>query len=201
MDCGRSRGGGRSERDEEALVAERMLRSRTILLSSEVSPATARRVIEHLLILEAEDSEKPITLLVNSPGGEVHSGFAVYDVVRFVRPPVRIVCVGLTASIATVILLAAPKEGRLALPNARLLIHQPLFQSEVFGPASDLEITAHEILKTKQRINLLISEETGQAVEKVERDTERDFWLSAEEALEYGLISRVVSDRAELDKL
>jgi ATP-dependent Clp protease protease subunit len=160
---------------------------------------TVRRVIEHLLVLEAEDPEKPVTLIVNSPGGDVHSGFAVFDTIRFVRPRVRVICAGLTASIATVLLLAARKEDRLALPNARLLLHQPMFHSEVFGPASDLEITATEILKTKKRINTLISEETGQPLDKVERDTERDFWLSAEEALAYGLVSRVIVERAEVE--
>lgn len=189
----------RNEGDEDAAkVGERLLKSRTVLLSSEVSPSTARRVIEQLLVLEADDPEAPIILLVNSPGGEVHSGFAVFDTIRFIRPRVRIVCTGLTASIATIILLASPKEDRLAMPNARLLIHQPLFHGEVFGPASDLEITAQEILKTRQRINALIAAETGQPLAKVERDTERDHWLSAEEALEYGFVSRVVAGRAEL---
>jgi ATP-dependent Clp protease protease subunit len=191
--------GGREKDSDGMKIDERLLKTRTILLSSEVSPASARRVIEHLLVMEADDPEKPITLLVNSPGGEVHSGFAVYDMIRFVRPRVRIVCTGLTASIATVILLAARKEDRIAMPNARFLIHQPLFQGEVFGPASDLEITAHEILKTKKRINELIAEETGRPIEKVEHDTERDYWLSAEEAREYGLVSKVAVSRREIE--
>ena len=136
-------------------MTERMLKSRTVLLSSDVSPSSARRVIEQLLVLEADDPDKPITLVVNSPGGDVHSGFAIYDVIRFIRPEVRIVCSGLAASIATVVLLAADKKNRLALPNCRLLLHQPLFHGEVFGPASDLEITANEIIKTKEHINVL----------------------------------------------
>ncbi len=190
--------GPQAGRDEPAGILERLLKTRTILLSSEVSPASARRVIEHLLVLEAEDPEAPVTLLLNSPGGEVHSGFGIYDTLRFIRPRVRIVCTGLTASIATIILLAVPKEDRLALPNARLLIHQPLFGGEVFGPASDLEITANEILKTKERINRLISDATGQSLEKVQHDSERDFWLSADEAVEYGLVSRVIRSRDDL---
>jgi ATP-dependent Clp protease protease subunit len=185
--------------EEETGVAARLLKSRTVLLSSEVSPETARRVIEQLLVLEAEDAGAPITLLLNSPGGEVHSGFAVFDVIRFLRAPVRVVCAGLTASIATVILLAVPKERRIALPHARLLIHQPLFHGAVYGPASDLEITANEILKTKDLINRLIADETGRTAEQVARDTERDFWLSATEALDYGLVGRVVTTRDELD--
>ncbi|MBP7126534.1 ATP-dependent Clp protease proteolytic subunit [Myxococcota bacterium] len=183
---------------EESPLLERMLKTRTILFSSEVSPATAQRLMERLLVLEAEDPAAPVTLLLNSPGGEVHSGFGVYDLIRFIGPPVRVVCVGLTASIATVILAAVPRERRFALPNARLLIHQPLFTGEVFGPASDLEITAHEILKTKDRVNRLLAEATGQPLERIERDTERDFWLSAEEALQYGLIGRVIDRRDDL---
>jgi len=186
---------------EESLLLERMLKTRTILFSSEVSPASAQRLMERLLVLEAEDAAAPITLLLNSPGGEVHSGFGVYDLVRFIAPPVRVVCVGLTASIATVILAAVPRERRFALPNARLLIHQPLFTGEVFGPASDLEITAHEILKTKDRVNRLLAEATGQPLERIERDTERDFWLSAEEALEYGLVGGVIDRRDALPPL
>lgn len=187
-----------SSPEEEGLVS-RLLKSRTVLLSSDVSPGSARRVIEQLLVLEADDAGAPITLVLNSPGGEVHSGFAIFDVIRFLRAPVRVVCAGLTASIATVILLAVPKDRRIALPHARLLIHQPLFHGAVYGPASDLEITANEILKTKDLINRLIADETGRAFEQVTRDTERDFWLSATEALDYGLVGRVVTTRDELD--
>lgn len=189
--------GGRPE--EEDGILPRLLKSRTVLLSSEVSPGSARRVIEQLLVLEADDAGAPITLVLNSPGGEVHSGFAIFDVIRFLRAPVRVVCAGLTASIATVILLAVPKDRRIALPHARLLIHQPLFHGAVYGPASDLEITANEILKTKDLINRLIADETGRAFDQVTRDTERDFWLSATEARDYGLVGRVVTTRDELD--
>ncbi|NOZ00767.1 MAG: ATP-dependent Clp protease proteolytic subunit [Deltaproteobacteria bacterium] len=186
------------EREDAMDFTERMLKSRTILLSSDVKPDTARRIVEQLLVMEAEDPKAPITLIINSPGGDVHSGFAIYDVIRFIQPRVRIVCAGLTASIATVILLSVKKEDRLALPNARLLLHQPLFHSEVFGPASDLEITAVEIIKTKERLNEMIAKETGQPLEKVAKDTERDFWLSAAEAKKYGLISRIVKSRKDL---
>lgn len=185
--------------NEGLKLEERLLRNRTVLLSSEVSPQVARRIMQYLLILEAEDQEKPITFLINSPGGDVHSGFAIYDCIRFIRPRVKIVCTGLTASIATVILLAARKEDRVSLPNTRFLIHQPMFQSEIFGPASDLEITANEILRTKDRINRIIAEETGQPLERVERDTQRDFWMSAEEAANYGLISRIVTRHEEIE--
>lgn len=187
--------------EEGRRVDEKLLKNRIILLSSEVSPSSARKIIENLLVLEAESQEKPITFIINSPGGDVHSGFAIFDIIRFMKSRVRILCAGLTASIATVILLSARKEDRLALPNARFLLHQPMFQSEVFGPASDLEITANEILKTKSRINTLISQETGQPLEKVEHDTERDFWLSASEALDYGLISRIIVSKEEMDTI
>jgi ATP-dependent Clp protease protease subunit len=183
---------------EESKVLDRLLKTRTLLLSGEVTPVSARKIIEQLLVLEAEDEQKPITLIINSPGGDVHSGFAIYDCIRFIKPEVRIVCAGLTASIATVILLAAKKVCRMSLPNARFLLHQPMFQTEVFGPASDLEITANEILKTKDKINRLISLETGQPIERVEKDTQRDFWLSAEEAKSYGLIYEIVTGREEI---
>lgn len=190
---------GRGSGDNKGGVAERLLKSRTVLLSKEVSSQTAKLIIEQLLVLEAEDSESPITLILNSPGGEVHSGFAIYDIIKFLRSPVRIVCAGLTASIATIILIAVPRERRFALPNARLLIHQPLFQGSVYGAASDLEITANEILKTKDLINSLIAQETGNTFEKVAADTERDFWLSAKEALDYGLVGKIISSRMELE--
>jgi len=177
------------------MLLEKMLQTRTILLSEDVNPKSARRIIENLLVLEADDSAKEITLIVNSPGGDVDSGFAVYDMIRFVKPPVKVICAGLTASIAVVILLSVKRENRLALPNARFLIHQPHIPMDVYGPASDLEITANEILKTKSRINRLISDETGQPLDRVERDTLRDYWMSAGEAKEYGLVSGIVEKR------
>ncbi len=187
-------GGG----EESGFILRRMLETRTLTVAGGVNEKLATRVMNQLLVLEADDPEKPITLLLNSPGGAVNDGYAIFDMIRFVRPRVRIVCVGLAASIATVILLAPQKEDRLALPNTRLLIHQPLIPMHVFGPASDLEITAREILKTRDKINRLLAEETGQPLERVERDTQRDHWLSAEEALEYGLISRIIRSRADL---
>jgi len=188
-----------AESEMQGRLVERMLKSRTVLLSSDVTPDSAKHIVEQFLILEAEDPDKPITLLINSPGGEVHSGFSIFDLIRFIRPPVHIVSAGLTASIAAVILLAVPKERRLTLPNSRFLIHQPLFHGEVMGPASDLEITANEIIKTKAHINELIARETGRSLEQIEHDTERDYWLSASEACEYGLVSRVITNRSELE--
>ena len=190
---------GEGDKYANLKILESLLRSRTVLLSSEVTPKSAQRVVEQLLVLENDDPDEAVTLVINSPGGDVHSGFAIYDMLRFIRPRVRVVCAGLCASIATVILLGAEKKDRLSLPHARFLLHQPLFQSEVFGPASDLEITAKEIMQTKDRINRLLAQETGQPLEKIEKDTERDFWMSAEEAVSYGLVQRIVTSRTDLD--
>lgn len=179
------------------LVAERLLKSRQIQLFGQVNDKLAERVIAQLLALEADDAEAPITLIINSPGGSVSAGLAIYDVMRYVRPPVRVLCVGLCASIATIILLGAAKGDRLSLPSTRFLIHQPLLPATVYGPASDLEITARELLKTRERINTLLARETGQPLERIERDTQRDYWMVAEEAIVYGLVARVVQGREE----
>ncbi len=179
-------------------IGDRLFKSRQIQLFGKVDDKLAERVIAQLLALEADDATAPITMLVNSPGGSVTAGFAIYDVMRFVQPPIRIVCTGLCASIATVILMAAVRKDRLALPNTRLLIHQPLVPMTVYGPASDLEITANELLKTRDRLNRLLAAETGQPLERIERDTQRDYWLLAEEAIAYGLIDRVITHRSEI---
>lgn len=181
-----------------ASLADKLIKARTLQVSGEINDATAARVIAELLVLEADDPKAPITMLLNSPGGAITAGFAIYDVMRFISAPVRVVCTGLTASIAVVILLGATKANRLSLPNTRLLIHQPLIRGTAYGPASDLEITANEILKTRAKINQLLATETGQPLEKVETDTHRDYWLTATEAVAYGLIARVVQNRAEL---
>jgi len=176
-----------------------LLEGRTVLIQGGVDGKLAGRIIRQLLTLEQDDPEAPIQVVLNSPGGSVTEGFAIYDVMRFVRCPIRILCAGLTASIATVILLAAEKKDRLTLPSARFLIHQPLIMGQVIGPASDLEITANEIIKTRAYVNKLLADETGQTLEKVTQDTQRDYWMSAGEAVEYGLVARVVSSRADLE--
>jgi len=177
---------------------EALKKTRNIELFGAVNNALARRVIQQLLFLESEDAEKPITILQNSPGGSVTDGFAIYDAMRFVKPELKIVCLGLTASIATITLLGAKKENRLTLPNTEFLIHQPLIPGNVFGVASDLEITAKQILKTRELINEMLARETGQPMEIVSRHTERDYWMNAEEALEYGLVSRIIHTRDEI---
>ncbi|HRE90263.1 MAG TPA: ATP-dependent Clp protease proteolytic subunit [Myxococcota bacterium] len=177
---------------------EALKKTRTVELFGPVNGALARRVISQLLFLESEDPNKPITVLQNSPGGSVTDGFAIYDAMRFVKPEVRIVCMGITASIATITLLGAKKENRFSLPHCEFLIHQPLIAGSVYGVASDLEITARHILKTRELINHMLSRETGQSLDVVQRHTERDYWMTASEALEYGLISKLVSSRDEI---
>ncbi|NUN12670.1 MAG: ATP-dependent Clp protease proteolytic subunit [Myxococcales bacterium] len=186
---------------EKKSIEDRMMATRQVLLAGAVNTALAKDINQKLLALESDDSDAPITLMVNSPGGSVTDGFSIYDTIRFIRPPVRIVCAGLCASIATIILIATPKQLRLSLPNTRFLIHQPLIPGQVFGPASDLEITANEILKTRAKINEMLAEACGQPLDKVTMDTQRDYWLTADEAITYGLISGVVVHRRDLDGL
>lgn len=175
-----------------------LMDARTILISDPIDHKLTTRVMAQLLHLDAADAEKPIKIFINSPGGSADDGFAIYDMIRFVRPRVRIISAGLSASAATVIMMAAQKEDRLALPNARIMIHQPSMRS--FGSAEDLRRTAEEILKLRQRINELYAEETGQPLDKVSDDTDRDFWMTAQEAIEYGLITKVVGSYAELEE-
>lgn len=175
-----------------------LFESRQIPVFGAVDSKLAAKVISHLLALEADDPEAPITMILNSPGGSVSDGFAIYDVMKFIQPEIRVVCTGLAASIATVILLGAKKENRLAMPSAKLLIHQVYIPGVVRGQASDLEITANELIQTRKMINDLYVAETGQDLPRIEKDTNRDYWMTADEAVSYGLISRVVRSRADL---
>lgn len=184
----------------QAFVDKRLLESRTIFISEGIDSRVAKRVIGNLLTLEMDNPGKPITVFQNSPGGEVNSGFAIYDTIRFITSEVTIVNTGLCASIATIINIAAKKENRVGMPNTRYLIHQPLIGGTIRGPAADLEIHANEILKTREKINKLLAEECGQPLERVEKDTMRDYWMNSGEALEYGLISKVVSSIKEIRK-
>jgi len=181
------------------MVTERLLATRTIQLFGSVSQDLADRVIGQLLLLEAEDPTAPIVVVQNSPGGSVSDGLAIYDAMHFVKPDVKIVCAGLTASIATITLLGAAKELRYSLPNTRFLIHQPLIAGSIFGQASDLEIAAQEIIKTRDGINRMLAEATGQSLERVAKDTQRDYWMTADEALEYGLISQIITSRNHIE--
>jgi ATP-dependent Clp protease protease subunit len=179
----------------EDIMAERFLKTRTILLTGEVDKDLSEKVIRSLLLLESI-SDDPITILVDSPGGDVYAGFSIFDMIRFVKAPVRIVGMGLVASAAALILLAVPKERRFGLPNSSYLIHQPL--SGIQGVATDIEIHARELEKMKIRLNEIIAEATGQSIERVSRDTDRDYWVNAKEAIAYGLIERIISTRGDL---
>lgn len=176
-------------------LAEKFLKTRQILLSGEINKELAEKFNKQLLLLEA-DSNKPVYVYIDSPGGDVSAGFAIYDMIRFVKCPVVLIGNGLIASAAALILLAVPQNMRVGLPNSEYLIHQPL--SGMRGTATDIQIHAANIKKTKAKINKIIAEATGKDLKKVEADTDRDYWLDAEEALEYGLISKVISNRTEL---
>lgn len=186
--------GKENQKEMEPLV-QKMLKTRNILLSGEVNKSLAERVVRQLLLLE-DDNEEPIKVFIDSPGGDADAGYAIFDMLRFVKPKVYTIGMGLVASAAALILLASPKERRLSLPNAHYLIHQPL--SGMRGVASDIEIHSRELEKLREKINILISEETGQPLEKVEKDTDRDFWMNADDAIEYGLISRVINKRTDI---
>jgi len=176
-------------------LAERLLETRTILLSGQVNKELAERVVRQLLLLEAKSSD-PIKVMIDSPGGDVDAGYAIFDMTRFVKPDVWMIGMGLVASAGALILLAAPKERRVALPNSHYLIHQPL--SGLRGVATEIEIHARELEKTRDKLNRLIAEETGQPLERVVKDTDRDYWMNAEDAVAYGLISRIAKTRDEL---
>lgn len=185
-----------SEKKPQEGELDNLKKTRTILLSGEINRELSESVIRQLLILEADDSEKPVWIYINSPGGEVDSGFAIYDMMRFITCPVYVLGVGLVASAAALIYVAVPKERRFALPDSTYLIHQPL--ASMKGVASDVEIYADKLNKIKAKINKIIADATGKNVEDVASDTDRDYWLSAEEAVTYGLVSRVVKERKEL---
>ena len=184
-----------TKKPEEPLN-ERFLKTRTVLLVGEIDKDLSEKVVRQLLLLESI-SEEPITLLIDSPGGDVYAGFSIFDVIRFIKAPVRIVGIGLVASAAALILIAVPKDRRFGLPNSSYLIHQPL--SGMNGVATDIEIHAKELERTRLHINELLAEATGQALEKIIKDTDRDFWMNAQEAMQYGLIGKVIVSRQELD--
>lgn len=172
-----------------------LLANRTLTLFGEVDQHVAKRKAEQLLALSFE-SDEPITLYIGSPGGHVESGDTIYDMIQFIKPVVRCVGTGWVGSIATHIFLAAEKENRLSLPNTRFLIHQPA--GGMGGTAADVEIHAREIIKTRERINSIIAERTGQPLERVIKDTDRDYWMSPEESLEYGLVGRIIRSMDEI---
>ena len=178
-------------------LMEKFLKTRQIILSGEVNKDLADKIVKQLLLLEADDEKKTIYMYIDSPGGDVDAGFAIFDMIRFIKAPVVLIGMGLIASAAALILLAVESKNRVGLPNSRYLIHQP--SSGMKGVATDIEIHAKEIEKTRAAINKIIAEQTGKSAEQVSEDTERDYWLSADEAVSYGLISRIVNVRADFE--
>ena len=179
---------GRGERAYD--IYSRLLKDRIIFLSDEVNDTTASLVVAQLLFLEAEDPDKDIHLYINSPGGSVTAGMAIYDTMQYIKPDVSTICIGMAASMGAFLLNAGAKGKRFALPNSEIMIHQPLGGAK--GQATDIEIHAKWILKIKERLNKILSERTGQPIEKIQEDTERDNFMSALEAKKYGLIDEVI---------
>jgi len=178
-------------------LANKLLKSRTIIISKQVDDKLAASVIAQLRILEDDDAKKPITFIVNSPGGSADSGFAIRDYARFVKPAVRSIVCGICASAAVMIHLSATRENRFCTPSSRFLLHQPSISAR--GQASDLEILSAEIDRLKAMYNKIVSEETGRPVKQIEKDVHRDFWIPAEAAVEYGLVKAVVNQRSEIE--
>jgi ATP-dependent Clp protease protease subunit len=174
-----------------------LLRERTIIIAKPVDRTLMERVTSQLLVLDGKNAGKLITVYVNSPGGDADSGFAIYDAMRFVKAPIRTICSGLAASAAVPIFLGGRKGMRFSWPNSRFLLHQPSMQT--MGAASDIEITSNEIERVREKYNHIVEEECGRAMAKVRTDTNRDFWLTATEAVEYGLVTRIVTRATELD--
>ena len=183
---------GRGERAYD--IYSRLLKERIIFLGSPIDDVVSSLIISQLLFLEAEDPEKDIFIYVNSPGGIVSSGLAIYDTIQYIKPDVVTTCMGQAASMGALLLAAGTKGKRYALPNARIMIHQPLGGAE--GQASDIQIAANEILRIRETLNRILAEATGKTIKQIEVDTDRNYFLSAEEALEYGIIDKVLESRS-----
>ncbi|HFO0993960.1 TPA: ATP-dependent Clp endopeptidase proteolytic subunit ClpP [Staphylococcus aureus] len=171
-------------------IYSRLLKDRIVMLGSQIDDNVANSIVSQLLFLQAQDSEKDIYLYINSPGGSVTAGFAIYDTIQHIKPDVQTICIGMAASMGSFLLAAGAKGKRFALPNAEVMIHQPLGGAQ--GQATEIEIAANHILKTREKLNRILSERTGQSIEKIQKDTDRDNFLTAEEAKEYGLIDEVM---------
>lgn len=182
---------GRGERSFD--IYSRLLRDRIVFLNTDVNDQSASLIVAQLLFLESEDPDKDISLYINSPGGSVSAGMAIFDTMRFIRPKVNTICMGMAASMGAFLLAAGEKGKRYALPHSRIMIHQPLGGAE--GQASDVEIRARQLLLIKHQMNELMAEFTGRTVEELQRDTDRDNFMSAEEALKYGLIDEILTHR------
>ncbi len=184
---------GRGERAYD--IYSRLLRDRVVFIVGAVTEQTANLVVAQLLFLESENPDKDISLYINSPGGSVSAGFAIYDTMQFVKPDVSSICIGVAASMGAFLLAAGAKGKRYSLPNSRIMIHQP--SGGVQGQAADIEIHAKEILYLRERLNKILAEQTGQTIEKIAKDTERDNFMSADDAVKYGLIDKIFVSRSE----
>ncbi|AGZ26151.1 ATP-dependent Clp endopeptidase proteolytic subunit ClpP [Staphylococcus warneri] len=171
-------------------IYSRLLKDRIIMLGSQIDDNVANSIVSQLLFLQAQDSEKDIYLYINSPGGSVTAGFAIYDTIQHIKPDVQTICIGMAASMGSFLLAAGAKGKRYALPNAEVMIHQPLGGAQ--GQATEIEIAANHILKTREKLNRILAERTGQSIEKIQQDTDRDNFLTAEEAKAYGLVDEVM---------
>ncbi len=180
---------GRGERSYD--IYSRLLRDRVVFIGGQIDDEMANVVIAQLLFLSNEDSHTDINLYINSPGGSISSGLAVYDTMQFVRPDVATTCVGMAASMGAVLLAAGAEEKRFALPNSRVLIHQPLIRGVLTGPATELDIEAREIIRLRKRLYGILATHTGQSVERIETDCDRNKWLNAEEAVKYGCVDQI----------
>jgi ATP-dependent Clp protease protease subunit len=184
------------EKEDRGGLLRRLMKTRSILASEVVTDRLARKIQTQLILMQQDDEKAPITVYINSPGGSADSGFAIYDALRFYKPPVRTVVTGLCASAAVMIYLASPRERRFSLPNSRFLLHQP--STMAVGSASDLRINAEEIVKLRERYNQIVARETGKTADQVTQDADRDFWLSPEDAHKYGLVGKIIKSYAEL---
>lgn len=182
---------GRGERSYD--IYSRLLRERVIFLVGPVNDQTANLVVAQLLFLESENPDKDISLYINSPGGSVSAGMSIFDTMQFIKPDVSTLCMGMAASMGAFLMAAGTKGKRFALPNSRIMIHQPLGGAQ--GQATDIEIQAREILRLRESLNAILAERTGQTLEKIQNDTERDYFMSSEEAVGYGLIDKVLAKR------
>ena len=188
-----------SNRGERAYdIYSRLLKDRIIFIGSAIDNEVANVIVAQLLFLESEDPEKDISFYINSPGGVVTAGLAIYDTMQYIKPDVTTVCIGQAASMGALLLTAGAKGKRFTLPNSRILIHQPLGGAQ--GQATDIQIQANEILRMKDTLNEILSFHTGQDIEKISKDTDRDYFMSAEESLEYGIVDKVVADRSQLEE-
>ncbi|MCR5734531.1 MAG: ATP-dependent Clp endopeptidase proteolytic subunit ClpP [Lachnospiraceae bacterium] len=174
-------------------IFSRLLKERIVFLGEEVNPTTSSLIVAQMMFLEAEDPDKDIHFYINSPGGSVSDGYAIYDTMHYVKCDVATYCMGMAASMGAFLLAGGQKGKRFALPNAEVMIHQPLGGAK--GQATEIEIAAKQILRTKQNLNRILAENTGRPIEEIARDTERDNWMTAEEALEYGLIDKIITNR------